>query len=477
MDLLTKLPDELLLKIIAAVSPLDLEDFLLCCKRIYCLRADATREFCRVRSSLDSLNKYELTARVLSDPSAACFTTLVQIVSRCTNHHRNIVIPPPPVNAQILKDSFMRHYHARYPRPDLVIPLLLSSLLNLRKSIIKIGHSPYIHEIIAQIVEASHEPSFIPQEPLALGKLKEIEIQAFPPDSRCSATCSKKMDAELAMKLSSLFAMIPTVRKLRVLAYDHSRYVAPRPYYTGGVTELSLWGSVDSTFLEDLIGRTKRLEKFLYRHEISDALSPPANFAPRRVAQLLQLGAGDSLRYLNLTLRPHGQSRSNDHLRRYRKDLFIGPLHGLTALKKLRTSVDLLIETRRIGRNHAKTHAKTGTVQSLAWILPSSVEILLLEEGLKAWDGATMRLLFEDIVDWKEPGTAKLNEVAFLDCRDFEDLMSHETKTTCQQAGVKLAYSTKCPRFERCDRVFGGFGNWEERPWITALRCSCQATS
>ena len=79
--------------------------------------------------------------------------------------------------------------------------------------------------------------------------------------------------------------MIPTVRKLVFFARGHSPYISPRPYHVGGVIELHLSGAVDSTFLEDLIGRTNSLEKLTYQHEIN---SFRANFAPWRVAQLLQ---------------------------------------------------------------------------------------------------------------------------------------------------------------------------------------------
>ena len=476
MAILTDLPNELLLKIIADVSPLYLDLFLLSCKRIQFLGADARREFHRAKNRFTGLGPCDLLEEVFSDASIALYQTWITLPSSCETDSQDSF---SSVNAQALEHRFKSRHGSR---EQLAIPLLFTHLLNLRKLRLGVGNSPYLIEIVAQIVQASHQPSLEIQEPLALGRLTKVKIWA-----RCSSIlhgnedgfCTHMKGPNHGMKLSSLLAMIPTVRKLEFFGFDRSRYVSQKPYHTGGVTELYLSGAVDSSFLEDLIGRTKSLEKFTYEHELGNTKLHPADFAPHRVAKTLQQDAGDSLLFLDMILYPYGYVTSNDRLRRYRKDLFLGPLHGFMALKTLRTSVDLLIQTHRIGRNHAKTHAKTGTVQSLMSFLPPCLESLILYEGLEEWDADTMELLFEDITEWKEQGIAKLKWVNFVKCPSFEVLMSAETKTACRMAGVKLGYSKVCCHYwskKGCEQIFCDLGCWEWRPWIDLVRC-CEEES
>lgn len=462
MAILTDLPNELLLKIIADVSPLYLEFFLLSCKRIYLLREDVTREYHLVKKHLDRRSPSDRLVEIFLDPGTALYPTSFTCSSSCKPHYRDDNFK---VDLQEFKHFYTTCNGSFRPRQDIAVPLLLTLLLNLRKLNIVVGKSPYLTETVAQILESTYEPSTIAEEPSALGRLTEVNILGC----WCSQPCIDQKDANHAMKLSSLLAMIPTVRKLKIWARNNSPYISPRPYHYGGVTEFHLRGALDSTFLEDLIDRTRSLEKFTYQHEISSVQFARANFAPWRVVQSIQQVAGDSLVYLSLILLPSGFVDSNDHLRRYRKDLFIGCLQGLVALKMLRTSVDLLIKTRRIGRNHFRTHAKTGTVQSLMSVLPLSLETLGLDKGLKKWDADTLERLFEDITDWKAPGTASLNLVNFANCLDFEELLSSETKAACQKAEVKLGYSTGCTPYDN-DLAFESHRNWNERPWIEALK-------
>lgn len=107
-------------------------------------------------------------------------------------------------------------------------------------------------------------------------------------------------------------------------------------------------------------------------------------------------------------------------------------------------------------------------------ILPLRVETIVLDQGLKPWDADTVESLFEGITEWKEPGNAKLNMVTLAECSNFDELLSSETKTACGTAGVKLCYSIACWRAGCCDRIFEELGDWEERPWIEALKCRCQ---
>ena len=464
MAILTDLPNELLLKIIADVSPSYLEFFLLSCKRIHILGEDVTREYHLVNKNLRRRSPSNLLVEIFSDPSIALYPTSLTCSSSCKPQYREDNFK---VNPQALKDFYITCHRSIRPRQDIAIPLLLTLLLNLRKLNIVVGKSPYLTEIVAQILDSTYDPSAITEEPLALGRLTEVKILGC----LCSQPCIDQKDANHAMKLSSLLAMIPTVRKLKIWARNNSPYISPRPYHYGGVTEIHLRGALDSTFLEDLIDRTRSLENFTYQHEISSIKFPRANFLPRRVVQSIQQVAGDSLVYLSLILLPSGFVDSNDHLRRYRKDLFIGPLQSLVALKMLRTSVDLLIKIHRIGRNHARTHAKTGTVQSLTSVLPLSLETLGLDKGLKEWDADTLERLFEGISDWKAPGTASLNLVNFANCLDFEELLSSETKAACQKAGVKLGYTTGCTAYDY-DLAFESHWDWNERHWIEVLR-SC----
>lgn len=460
MAILTDLSNELLLKIIADVSPLYLEFFLLSCKRIYRLGSKTIYEHQVIRNSLYELEPCNLLEEISSDAGKALYPTSARLSSFCVD----IQDPKFDPNAQSLKDFILYEWYES--RQNLAIPLLLNLMLNLRKLEITIGHSPFLIKLARQIVEANYESTSTAQKPLALGRLAEVDIHACCDSDPC---CGEK-SVNHTVTLSGLLAMIPTVKKLKLSAIHRSPYICTHLYHCG-VTELSLHGAFDSTFLEDLVGRTGSLTKFKYLYETS----VKANFMPQRVVQLIQQVAGDSLLYLNLTVRPDEFGQSDDLLRQFRKDLFIGNLDDLTALKTLRTSVDLLIKTCHLSGNHAQNYAKKGTVQivqSLKSILPLHLETLELEKGLKPWGADTIERLFEDITDWKESETARLNLVNFAKCLDFEELLSSETEIECQTANVKLGYSS-CIAAQWYDHVFKYDIPWEERPWIEAVKCDC----
>lgn len=181
MAILTDLPNELLLKIIASVSPLYLDLFLLSCKRIHLLGADATREHHLVRSSLIGLNTCGLLEKVFSDASTALYPESAEFQSCCGAYDEEFVFNIKD-SAQALKELFQRHYASTlYPRPDLAIPLLLTLLLNLRKLQIITLTSPYLVGTVGKIVEASHESSLIVQEPLPLGRLTHVTFSGLWP--------------------------------------------------------------------------------------------------------------------------------------------------------------------------------------------------------------------------------------------------------------------------------------------------------
>lgn len=465
MAILDVLSNELLLQIIADVSPLYLGFFLLSCKRVYFLGADTIREHALVRNSLMGLDPCDLLEKVYSDARTALYPTSIEFQSLCGPNHQDGVIN---VDAQTLKDLFIRRYHSTRPRPDFAIPLLFTLLLNLRKLDITVGYSPYLLKIVAQIVEASHEPRRNSQELVALGRLTEVVIRACCDDD---TPCDSISGASHAMKLSSLLAMIPSVMKLKIFVENPSPYDPPHPYHFGGVTDLYLSGAVDFTFLDDLIDRTEPLEKFTYQYEVSTAYAQ-ARFTPRRVTDLLQQCAADSLLYLDLILRPEEDCVSSRDY--YRQDLFIGSLQDFAALKTLRTSVDLFLKTRRPGGKDAKIRAKMGTIQNLMSILPLSLETLVLDKGLDEWDDSTVELLFEDIDQWKELEDANLKLVNFAQCPYFEEMVPLETETACYEAGVKLGYSVECGGAEGCDQIFEKNGDWEQRPWIQEVICQCE---
>ena len=260
--------------------------------------------------------------------------------------------------------------------------------------------------------------------------------------------------------------MMPRMRKLKVFVRNHYPYISTSPHHFGGVTELSVSGFVDSTFLEDLIGRTWSLEKFTYHHKFRGTTPPQATFAPRRVAQFIEQMSGDTLLYLDLIVRSYGHNGSKPkRLRQYHKDLFIGSLQGLTALKTLRASIDLFTTRHRKGRRNKRT------VQSLMRILPPSLEMLVLDEGLEVWKADTMDVLFEGIAEWKELEMANLKLVNVARCPDLEEMLSSPTQVECQMAGVKLGYSTDCGATEECNGIFEDCGDWETRPWIKESVC------
>lgn len=85
MAILTDLPNELLLSIIADVSPLYIESFLLTCKRIYRLRADVITAQKLARSSILSQNpdlrSDGFLRNIVEDPGLALYLVSWRIVT------------------------------------------------------------------------------------------------------------------------------------------------------------------------------------------------------------------------------------------------------------------------------------------------------------------------------------------------------------------------------------------------------------
>ena len=467
MTILTDIPDELLLKIIENVSPLYLDHLLLSCKLMYSLRADTVHEHQVIRTNLARMNSCDLLKLILSNPDAALYSKSIWLESVDGPRLSDNVMMVN--NAKAMTEIFTRSCYSGDPRPDVAVPVLLTQLLNLRKLDITVGISPYLMAIATRIVRAIHRPSDGSQEPHALGRLTQVTIRAGLSYGR-----STYQGATHVTQLASLMAMIPTVRKLKVVADSMCRYSSPSPDYLSGVTELCLIGPLDLAFVEDIIRRTVSLEAFTRQYKPCESIRSQIMFAPRRVVQDLAGSARHSLVHLSLVVDPPTFNPGDYDEGRYLRGLFLGDLGVFSLLTTLRTSVDMLIMEPRTGADHATQYPRGRTFQNVTKLLPPSLETLVLDKGQKAWREGDIDCLLYDLTKWKESENGKLKLVNFANCPDFESYMSDETVETFYGADVKVGYSVDCGEGEGSDQMFERNVNWEERPWIKAFELCCE---
>ena len=467
MAILIDIPDELLLKIIGNVSPLYLDHLLLSCKRMHSLGADTVHEHQVIRSNLAQMNSCDLLKLILEKPDAALYPKSIWLESVDGPRLSDNVMMVN--NAKEMTELFTRSCYSGNPRPDVAVPVLLTQLLNLRKLDITVGISPYLMAIVTRIVRAIHRPSDGSQEPHALGRLTQVTIRADLSNGRYTY-----QGATHVTQLASLMAMIPTVRKLKVVADSMRRYSSPSPDYLSGVTELCLIGPLDLAFVEDIIRRTVSLEVFKRQYKPSDSIRQQIMFAPRRVVHDLAGSARHSLVHLSLIVDPPTFNPGDYDEGRYLRGLFLGDLGVFGLLTTLRTSIDMLILEPRTGPDHATRSPRKRTFQNVTKLLPSSLETLVLDKGQKAWREGDIDCLLYDLTKWKESENGKLKLVNFANCPDFESYMSDETVETFYGADVKVGYSVDCGEGEGSDQMFERHVNWEERPWIKAFELCCE---
>ena len=467
MTILTDIPGELLLKIIENVSPLYLDHLLLSCKKMFALRANTVQEHQMIRSNLARMSSCDLLKLVLANPDTALYPTSVWLESVDGPRLSDNVMMVN--NAKAMTEVFSRSCYSGNPRPDLAVPVLLTELLNLRKLDITVGVSPYLMAVITRLVKAFHRPSAASQEPHALGRLTQVTIQAGLSYDRYTY-----QGATHVTQLASLMAMIPTVRKLKVVAASMCRYSSPSPDYLSGVTELCLIGPLDLAFVEDIIRRTVSLEVFTRQYKPCDSMRSQIMFAPRRVVQDLAGSARHSLVHLSLIVDPPTFNPGDYDEGRYLRGLFLGDLGVFSLLTTLRTSVDMLAMEPRTGVDHITPHPRRRTFQYVTKVLPLSLETLVLDRGQKAWREGDIDCLLFDLTKWKESEDGKLKLVNFANCPDFESYIYDETEDAIHEAGVKVGYSLDCGEGEGSDQMFERHVNWDERPWVKAFELCCE---
>lgn len=428
MAILTDLPNELLLPVIADVSPLYIESFALTCKRIYHLCTDTLREHDLVRDGLrrdyTMASNTRLLGRIFEDSGLAAYPKVCEFFAGHRNNcHKDLV---PEINIQTVESSYtapLKTTNRHVDTGDLVIPLLITRLLNLRRTKICISLWPSILETVLQIVVASYNPMSSIQEPLPLGRLTEAHVYSLD-HSNCG------------MDLAILLAMIPTLRKLRVFSQSGlGPYVFPHQNYCSGVTDMSLSGYGHLSFSIELISRTHSLQNFTYGYRVTD---PAPKLEPRRLAESLKQHAGHCLLYLKLTTEfgQFGQWRDDlcrDQHRNH-SNLSLGSLRGFSVLRVLITCVDMFIKT----RDHSHHEKGTGTVQRLVAWLPASLETLVLHQGLEKWDRDVLRMLFRGFRNKKQARLPNLKRINFAEFPNFKQLMPNDIQAGCRETGARL---------------------------------------
>lgn len=437
MAVLMDLPNELLQAVAANLSPLYIESFALSCKRIYGLCIYTFREHKLVRGGLPmepaSVQPVDLLRAFFRDPDLALYPTRWEVYTRDPIEAGTPEDLVDKINTQTLQGPYTTTLETKdcpINAANLVIPLLITRLMNLREIKISADWQPYLLDVVWHIVEASYDPVLRLKKPLALGRLKEANIKA-------------SGQSALAMGLAVTFAMIPTLRKLHVrFLADTNAYTYPHNFRYSGVTDLTVDGFADSSFVPELIRRTEYLKVFAHTHVIN-GVGPTAKLEPRRLIELLKERAGPGLLYLNIqTQRPEWGVLICRGKERNHNDLSLGSLRGFNVLRILVTCVDMFIQTNA----HSEFENEVGTVQRLISWLPASLEVLVLHQGLMLWDTDDLRMLLRGFRDQKLARLPKLRLIIFVKNFNVNQMVPDDLKATFRETGVKIGYTWYPPQ-------------------------------
>ena len=453
---ITDLPNEVLLSIIAEISPLYLDPLMLSCKRLFNLCADVTKKYELVGSRLAKMQNHELMGTVCSKPSLALYPRDWTIPTRDDSDDDSLEDLAGEIKAQIRQNAYtasLKTKSSTFHIGDLIAPLMIVRLLDLRKIHVSIFRHRLLLDTLSHIVQASHNPILRKTESLALGRLTVAHVYAA--GSSVHAT-----------GLAILFAMLPSLRKLRVTNMLSSEsFVSSHRYHRSEVIDMYIEGSIDLNFSVELVKRTYALQKFTHIHSIT--LDSP-KIETRRLSELLKQHARQSLIFLKI-LAEKGAGAGRRNLRRIDIDLSLGSLRAFTTLKTLVTCVDMMMKT----HDHRESETGTWTVQRLTAWLPPSLEMLVLHQGLGKWDKDTLRLLFRGFREKKQQRVQNLKLINFVGLPDFDKLMPEGVKIACLDVGVKVGYTSHTCRNPDCTQVSDQLKNWEGLPWVAPLGFCC----
>ena len=459
MAKLTDLPYELLLCIMVYLSPLYIDSFVLSCKRIYYVGMDTLRAQNLIRSRLSSClsgsEPANLLRSILQVPEMAVYPLSCSVF---TPDRGSLNVPQDlltKINLEVTQSphpGFPTVIDSRFKAADMIIPLLITRLVNLRKLRLFGFWQPYLLDTLSGIVEASHNKGRSMEEPLALCRLAEVTIHAR----------GQEMDA---LHLAVLLSMIPTVKKLNAsrLIYEES-YSFPYKSHGSAVTNMCLNGCVHPSFVKELIMSTHDLRSFEFTH-LTDFLTRGVVF--RRLSEILQRHAGASLLHLSLLTEDcencvHGVCIRSP---RNHANLSLGSLRGFRNLKTLVTSVEMLIRT-----HDSNSHGiGVGTVQRLVSCLPASLEALVLHKGFEKWDKDVLDKLFRGLRDKRQSRLPNLNIIDFVNFPNFNQVMPGDIKAACRELGVKIGYTLQNRQNLQCLQILRQLEIFEELPWIAVL--------
>ena len=461
MAKLTDLPNELLLSIMADLSPLYIDTFVLICKRLYYLAIDTIRAQNLVRSRLPSCPlgsvPADLLRSILQDPDMSMYPLSFSVF--LSDFFPCLVNDPQDLFGKI-KLQIAQSPHPCLPKvidsrekaAYSIVPLLITRLLNLRKLKISGFWQPYLLDTVSWIVEASHDEGRSTKEPLALGRLTEV------------STNPRTQDIN-GLHLSILLSMIPTVRKLKISHMLHEApYSFPYKFHGSAVTSMILDGCVDASFVKELIKSTRDLQSFEFTH-LPQFFSRDIAF--RRLSEILLQHAGASLLHLSLLTEDCKDCADGLCTRNPRKhaDLSLGSLRGFHNLKTIVTSVEMLKRT----HDSYFQWIGIGRIQRLVSCLPASLEALVLHKGSEKWDKDVLNELFRGLRSRRQLCLPNLKLVDFVSFPGFDQVMPGDVKAACRELGIKIGYTLHDRYALHRAQVLQQLEMLEELPWIAAM--------
>ena len=454
MAKLTDLPDELLLNILAGVSPLYIDCFVLSCKRFYFVGINTVRAHKLARRRLGgSLLRTILQVPVLALYPLSLHSTTPIRRSLYDNVPQDLFTKMNLQIAQSPHPGFPKVIKSRHEAEDMVLPLLITRLLNLRKIDLFGVREPYLLDTVSGIIEASHHKGRRIEEPLALGRLTEVSINARNGD----------MDA---LHLAVLLSMIPTVRKLNASKMlCNEPYSFPYKHHGSSIRNICVDGGIGPSFIEELIMSTHDLQSFEFTL-LTDFLTRSIVF--RHLSDILLQHAGASLVHLTFLIEGREGYGNGLCFRSPQKiaDLSLGSLRGFHNLKTLTTRVDMFMRT----PNSNSQGIRTATFQKLVSWLPASLEALVLHKGLRKWHKDTLYKLFQGLRGKKQARVPNLKLIDFVDLAEFDKVMPPGIRAMCRALGIKFGY-TRDHRLDLHWRVVVAkqLELFEGLPWVVVL--------
>ena len=471
MSRLLSLPPEILLKIIDAVLPSDLENFCLCCKGLEALAEDALKRHASMKAKCSKLNcgrhwnddnhltghhhhPITILRAILEDDRYAHYPRALEIGCFEFENPSNASLPQVLSTMKELEDKILallseslylndgnmvNEWRIRIEsgNGDSCAALIISLLPNLQSMVVSGFYSEDctmrgMKNMLNSIAKSSHEPSLA--KPLALSKLSQVGIDG-----------TEEVGQE-ELEFVEAFAALPSMRRINGIFICQESFRSKFKSQTSGVEEIVFEEStISASSFGELFGLFKALRKFKY-----EAVPPKFGmewicdfWEPHQIVAALLRRARHSLEELDIVF-----GNRNYIFNRSSSEKFIGSLRSFEILRHIRVEPPTLFpyfiwydgtcnyvegEDEEEGKEEDEDFAPAPLVE----ILPASVETLVVCGEISRSKGTK---LFRGLASLRESRLPKLRAVNF----EYVDEVpvDEETRAICRDCGITLSCSS-----------------------------------